>query len=188
MNLEELGFTKEELQDRVVEAAVERLFTSSGMDDNGDVHYKRSIFREKMEKLIAERIDNLIKKFADEQILPKIDTYVENLVLTETNKWGEKQKAPVTFVEYLTKRAEDYITETVDYNGKSKSEGDSYSWSGKQSRIAHMIHRHLHYNVESAVKTALQDLNSKVAGGVENTVKITLQEVLNNLKVGVKTS
>lgn len=90
--------------------------------------------------------------------------------------------------EYLISRAETYLTEQVNYEGKSKSENGSYSsWSGAQTRLTHLVHKHLNYNVESAMKEAIKNANAVIVGGIEHTVRIKLQEVANALKVEVKT-
>ena len=50
-----------------------------------------------------------------------------------------------------------------------------------------MIHKHLHFEIEKAMKDAFSKLNSAVAKGLHETVRIQLNEVLKNLRVDVKT-
>lgn len=112
---------------------------------------------------------------------------VENMVLTETNRWGEKTGKSVTFKEYLVQRAEAYMQEEVNYEGKPRGT-DSFSWSARSTRVAYMIHKHLHYEIEAAMKTALANVNSAVTKGLHEATKIAINEVTSKLKVDVKTS
>jgi hypothetical protein len=111
---------------------------------------------------------------------------IDNLVLQKTNSWGEKVGKSVTFVEYLIEQAHGYMTEKVDSSGKTKEESGGYSFSGTQTRVAHMIHRHLHFNIETAMKEALATANGSIIKGLEETVKLKLAEILAVLKVTVK--
>lgn len=45
-------------------------------------------------------------------------------------------------------RANHYLTEKVNYKGKARGEDSHGSWTATQTRIAHLIHEHLHYNME----------------------------------------
>lgn len=92
-----------------------------------------------------------------------------------------------TFIEYLVKRAEAYLTEKVDFQGKSKDENGSYSsFSPSQTRIAHMVHQHLSYSIESAMKNAVQTANSAIAIGIAETVKIKLAEIQKGIQASIK--
>ena len=175
IDLKSLGFTEKELQERVIERLVDEL--TNGKDFDADWLTKQANER------IQEAIKTSINALAETYILPNVQAYIDTLVLTETNGWGEKKKE-YTFIEYLTKKANDYISEKVDFDGKPKDAG-SYGWSGKQTRIAHMIHNHLHYNIDSAVKDAIKNANSVLVKGIEDTVKIKLNEIAKSLKVGV---
>jgi hypothetical protein len=51
-----------------------------------------------------------------------------------------------------------------------------------------MIDKHLHFSIESAMKSAVSNANSAIVGGLEETVKIKLAEIAKSLKVTVKTA
>ena len=68
----------------------------------------------------------------------------------------------LTFAEYLVHRAERYIAEEVDYQGKPKSV-DSYQWRAHSTRIVHMIHEHLNFRISSAIEGAMKDANKSIA-------------------------
>lgn len=184
LTLESLGLKQEELADRLVEALADNFMHKVGMDGEGDTYSTRSAVAVRLEGELRKMVDAKVVAFADAAIAPLIADSIEKVTFQQTNSYGEAKRDPLTFREYLIQRAENYMTEQVNYQGKSKSE-DSYSWSPKGTRIAHMIHEHLHYHINSSVKKALADINSKIAAGIQETVKLQIKEVLEKLRVNV---
>jgi len=185
--LELFGFTKEELQERLLDRLVERFATAVSIDDEGDEYRKPSPIALKLQELVKKTVEATIAKVAEKHLLPNVKTYVETLTLQETNKWGEKTGKKLTFTEYLVERAESYMTEKVNHEGKAKDEVNGYSWNPSQTRVAHMIHQHLQYSISSAMERALKSANSKIVEGLVETVKIQLAEVEKKLKVRIET-
>lgn len=187
LTLEALGLSRDEIIDRMVDRLAEKMLRENVMDDDGDlVDVSHSPFAQAVHGRVMAKIDQAVEEIAARNVLPNVASYVENLSMQETNKWGEKTGQKLTFTEYLVKRAEAWITEPVDYQGKPKGT-DSFSWRARGTRISHMIHEHLDYQIQTAIKQALAELNSKVAKGLHETVRIQLSEVLEKLKVEVKT-
>ena len=187
LTIEALGLSKDELIERIVDTCAERLLTIASLDDDGNEWSTASPFAKALETKITARIEQSIDDIAAKNVLPNVAAYVESVCLTETNKWGEKVGKPQTFTEFLVSKAEGYLTETVNYEGKAKAEAASFSWSGTQTRISHLVHKHLHFAVETAMKEAVKNANTVIVGGLEKTVRIKLQEVAAALKVEVKT-
>lgn len=185
LNLESLGFTKEELQERVIARICTQLLDGVGYDEDDNEFTTASQFHRQMRTSIQEKIEATINAIAEREVLPNVASYIENLTLQETNRWGEKTGEKVTFIEYLTRRAEAYMQEKVNFDGKTKEESGSYSWSGTQTRITHLVHQHLHYSIDSAMKDALKIANSAIATGIQETVKTKLAEISTTLKVGI---
>jgi hypothetical protein len=187
MTLEELGFTKEELQERVVEQAVCQLMRGVSYDEDGNPCDVTSGFKRKLDESLRKQIDTAINQLAEKHVLPNITSYLESLTLQETNKWGEKTKKSLTFIEYLVQRAEAYMVEEVDHNGKSKAESNDSWWRGSQTRVAFLINQHLQYNIKSAMEDALKSANSQIAIGIAETVKLQLKDLLEKIKPAVVT-
>lgn len=185
LNLESLGFTKEELQQRVVDQLCNELIAGLRYNEAGEESLIDSEFGKKLKAVVKCHVDDTIQNIAEVHIFPKVSEYIENLTLQETNKWGEKKGTSLTFIEYMIQRAEAYMTEKVNYEGKSKGEAFG-SWTGTQARLSHLIHKYLHYNIEAAMQTALKDANSYIVKGLEETIKIKLKEISDSLKVGLK--
>ena len=189
IDLQALGFTQEELQQRVIDQLCAHLTKTVSIDDEGEEHWRESDMGRRLNQAVIKRVDAAIEKIATEHVLPNVSTFLESFCLQATNHWGEKTGQPITFIEYLVKRAETYITEKVNYDGKGKDDDrySSSSWNGTQTRIAYMINSHLQYSIEAAMKKALAEANGHIVKGPEETVKIKLKEVSEALTVAVKT-
>lgn len=187
ISLESLGITKADLENRIVKKAVEDLLTGVDFDEDGDEWRTRSPIAKKIDALVKQRIDETITKLADTHILPNVASFVENLTLKATNRWGESTGTKLTFIEYLTQQADAYMREEVNYEGKPKGT-DSYSWTGRTTRVAFMVDKHLHYSIEKAMQNALATANASIVGGLKGAVDKALAEVTQKLKVEVKTA
>lgn len=185
LDFQALGFTKEELQQRVVDQIVQHALSSTFYDEDENEFTRDSKFARDVDAKIKEHINVTINNLAEKHVLPNVSKYIEGMVLQQTNTWGEKTGKPVTFVEYLMQRAEAYMQEKVDFQGKTKQEAGSY-FNGTQTRIAHLMHEHLHYSIDSAMKDALKIATSAISTGIQETVKIKLGEISAGLKTEVK--
>jgi hypothetical protein len=164
-DLQSLGITPDEVLTRVADRICEQ-FISEEKDYAHD-------FQSRIERAVKKRVDEVLDKAMSKHVLPKVTSMVEELTLTETNKWGEAKKEPVTFIEYLVQRADCYIREEVDYNGKIRSE-DTYQWRAHSTRIAHMIHEHLAYHIKRAMEQAMGNATTSVKKGLEEACKIAI--------------
>ena len=187
LSLSELGITQEELQERVVEKIAEQLLGDKDFDEDGCPSISKSTLHKSLEKRIVDHVELSIAKLAEAHILPNVSRYIEDLCLQETTKWGEKKGAPLSFVEYLVQRAESYLREEVNYEGKNKTECGSYGFDGKQTRVTYLVHKHLQYTIESAMKDAVKNVNGVISGALAETCKIQLANIASSLKVNVVT-
>lgn len=171
----EMDISKQELQETVVARLVDKLAIQLSDDIESSVLEE---IRKKLQGQIEKRISSVV--------LPLIKSKLDTLTIATTNRYGEKKGPDVTFIEYATKAAELYMSERVDYEGKTREEKNGYSWTGTQTRITQMVHEHLHYSIESAMKKALNNANSQIVKGIEETCKIKLGELAESLKVAVE--
>jgi len=188
LDIEALGFTQEELQERVIDRICETLLSSIAYDHDSDSEWPiESKFQNAIKKHVENKVQETINKLAEKHVLPNVAQYIENMTLTKTNQWGEKVGASKTFIEYLTDQAQEYMNEKVDFQGKTKQEQGGYSFNGTQTRLTHLVNSHLHYSIESAMKEALSIANSSIATGIQETVKVKLADISKALKVSVTT-
>lgn len=186
IDLEELGFTEGDLIEKIADRVFERVWNTKGYDyDHDEEVANTSAFGREIEKRVQAHIDERIDAIAAEHVLPDVTTYIENLCLQETNKWGETKGESYTFVEYLVKRAEHYMHEEVDFQGKVKGR-DSYSWKKEGTRLVHLLNSHLHYNINRAMEEAFKDANGEIVKAIQDTVKIKLADIAKKFKVTTK--
>jgi len=153
-------------------------------DKDGNKDFTSSPFALKFNNVVIEQIDKTVEALAEIHLLPKINEIIETMTMQKTNDWGEKIGQKLTFIEYLAKKAGEYMNEQVDYQGKPKFKG-SYDWKGTQTRITYLLNQHLHYSIEEAMKNALQITNSAIASGIQETVRLKLAEISTVLKIGL---
>ena len=187
----EIELPMEKIEGAVIDDVVSQLLhQESYTDEFGErVYGGKSKFSKIIKERIKEKIDESIYNIAAKHVLPEMETMIENFCIQETNEWGEKKKEPMTFVEYLVHRAEAYFSEPVDNQGKSKAEDTRgyHDWRKSTTRIAYLIDRHLDTSIQEAMKISLKQANESIVGGLEQAVKIALEEVQKKLSVTVKT-
>ena len=186
IDLEALGMTQEDLQQKVVAHLAHDIMTTTCMDDEGQQYDRNSEFGKKLHEAVRETIDKRVNQIAEDHVAPRIAEMIDEMVLTKTNEWGEKKDEPLTFTEYLVSRAEQYMTEEVDYEGKTRRQVHGYSWKADQTRLAHMINKHLHYAIESAAKEIVKGANEVLVKGLAETVKLKLEEIKEKLVIQVR--
>ncbi len=183
--LKDLGLNEEQIIDKVVGQIADQMLYGKiedldydEMQDGGSTQFRHAV-----DALLKKRIDAAVECVANKHTLPNITEYLENFCIQKTNEWGESKGEPVTFVEYLTQRAEAYIAEPVDLDGNSKGESRFGNWRMATTRVTHLIDKHLRREIDKAMKSAIEDANKSIAGGLNEAVKIAI----NNLKVHVDT-
>jgi hypothetical protein len=174
IDLKALGMDEKQILELVVNRVAEQLLENH--EDTPD-KLQRSI-REKY----IEVITNQVNQIADSSITPRVGELLAEVKFGATNEWGEKVGPELTMKEFLAKRVTAWMTEKVNQNGKTQQQ-DNYNWSAHQSRLAHLIHEHLHQHIQGAVQTALKDFHIQLAAGLEETVKLKLKEALGTLSV-----
>lgn len=183
ITLESLGLKSEDVADRIVETAVHQLLSQTVADEDGDEFEWASQFREKITAMVTARVDEKVREIGEKHVVPHVGDMIENLVLTKTNQWGEKVKGgEVTFIEYLTAQAGAYMSEQVDYNGKTKAQ-DAYNWRANSTRIAYLIESHLQYQIKTAMEQALADANTAMAKGLHEACRVAINDVATKFKV-----
>lgn len=179
ITLESLGLDAEQLRELVVNRACLQLMES--VDAEGE-----SVLMVRLQKEIQVHLNARVAELAAEHVLPRVSELVDDLTLQSTNEWGQSRGERLTFIEYLVARTAAYLSEKVDHSGKSKAEGDRFHWDGKQTRVTHLVHQHLQYSIETAMKAAMKNANDQIVEGIRETVKLKLGEIAKTLKVSVK--
>ena len=184
ISLEELGLNEDSILERLVSRLEEQLLTDVAYDEDGEEYRPKSKFTRDLEKMIQERLAAAIDQLAEKHVTPHVTRLLEGAVLQKTNSWGEKIGEPVTFTEFMVQRADAWMREEVNYNGKAKGE-DNFSWRKKGTRVEYLIDEHLQYHIERAMKEALGNANKSIVEGLKEAVNAKLQQIAVALKVDV---
>ena len=184
--LEALGVSAENLAERIIDQAVNALLYSTGFnpDTEEEVTYENK-FKKAIEAKIQQTVDAKITAIADVHILPRVGELIESANMVQTNKWGEAKSAPMSFKEYIAHRADAYMCEAVDINGKSKTEGDSYNWRSCGPRLTVLMRNYIRDSMETAAKSAVNDINKVIAKNIEKASKDAIAATVANLKVSI---
>ncbi len=183
--LEALGISTETLGDRIVNQAVEALLSSSGFDPNTDQETRYvSRFKKEIEVRIQKAVDEKIAALAAAHLIPRVGEMIESADMRRTNTYGEPKSPPMTFKEYIASRAESYMSEDVDYNGKSKAEGD-YNWRSCGPRLSVLMKSYIKDSMEKAAKSAVNDINKVIANNIEKAAKDAIASAASAIKVAV---
>ncbi len=183
-DLKELGMTENDIIERVVEKIADQMLygKTADLDYDETVEGGSTNFRKAVDQLLKTKIDEAIANVANKHTVPQLEEFIEQFCIKETNAYGEKKGEDKTFIEYLTARADVWLKEQVNHNGKSEAE-DSYSWRANTTRAAYLVDSHLQYSISTALKNALNEINKQIAEGLDGAVKIQLKQALDNLKV-----
>lgn len=187
-----VGITRDELLTRVVERITNEVMLKEMQGEEEGARYSYSADSDIAEVLnvhVKAAIDERVSALAQQFVIPQVGVLIENFKVQKTNEWGEARGGAQTFVEYLTARADAYMREPVDSDGRSEQEAKSRgnSWYGNKNkpRLSYMIDKHLQFHIEQAMTAMLRDLNSTVAKGLNEMVQGTITELLGKIKVGV---
>lgn len=174
--LEAIGLSEEEAREQVIERAASKLARRVHERDMGPLH-------DAVERIVSDAVN----KVADETLRPWAEGEIEAVVMQRTNEWGEKIGDPLSFRQYLVQRAEAYMSEKVDRDGKGSAEQRYSDFRPVQARASYIVDKYLHGEIEKAMTEAIGLANGSLLKGLHETVRIKLNEIGAALKVEIKT-
>lgn len=186
--LEALGISPEELGQRIVDQAVETLLSSTGFnpDTEEETRYE-SRFKREIEARVQKAVDEKIAALAAVHLVPRVGEMIEQADMRQTNRYGEAKSPPMTFKEYIAHRAEAYMSEDVNYHGKSKAEdGDSYNFRVEGPRLTVLMKMYIRDTLEKSAKAAVNDVNKVIAKNIEKAATEAIASAAASLSVAVK--
>ncbi len=186
LTCEDFGLSQEQMIDRLIETMADRLLgEDEDYEPEEESYGLRKTVMDKLDAKIKERIDEQVTKIAEKHVFGAVGQMLENLVFPQTNKFGEAKKEPLTLREYLAKRAEGYMAEEVDRNGKTKSQ-DSYSWRPDSSRLMYAVNENLQYVMNIEVEKAAKSVHGAFAKSVQDAVTRAIRDLRVSVSASVK--
>ena len=135
---------------------------------------------------MKKQIDDALNDFAARFVVPGISKYLETLLLQPTSSYGERKGDPKTFLEYLTKRAGEWLSDKVNEKGKTREE-DGYSWKEWGTRGAWLVDGQLKGRITDLIVGGVNDTHAAVANAVLEQVKTALARTVTSIQVTTKT-
>ncbi len=185
--LEALGISPEELGNRVVDQCVYELLNSTGFnpDTEEETRYE-SRFKREIEARIKSAVDEKIAAIAAAHLVPRVGEMIEKADMRQTSIYGEPKGPPMTFKEYIAHRAEAYMSEDVNYNGKSKAEdGNDFNWRSNGPRLTVLMRNYIRETLEKHAKSAITDVNKVIAKNIDKAARDAITAAASSLKVSV---
>ena len=184
--LKALGISPEELGSRIVDQAVETLLNTTGFnpDTEEETRYE-SRFKREIEARVKQAVDDKIAALAAVHLVPRVGEMIESANMQKTNGYGEPKGEPMTFKEYSARRAEAYMAEDVDINGRTKSEG-GYDWRISGQRLTVLMRNYIRDTLEAAAKAAVNDVNKVIADNIGKAAKQAIAQAGAAIKVSVQ--
>ena len=187
ITLESLGLSTEGMQERLIEAMIDRFLTSKVSDEDGNPVVVATQFQKAVREAILQRVDDTVERLIAPALEGSITDYIDNFKIVHTNNYGEAKREPETITEYVVRRAKEYLSEGVDYQGqtladKRKAGRDTYGHKDQTTRAAFLIDKRMHEEIERAMKVALSEANTAIVGGLKTAVIHELNKL--NAKLG----
>lgn len=175
--LEQIGITKEELIQRIVDKAlvITAVATQTGEDTWEDIPFSRTV-----DTLIARKIGDLVEKMN-----PLIQTRIETIMnekieavfvapFQRTTKFGDKIGEPTTIKECIAEEAVKFWTEQVNpINGERHT-----GYGDRVSRAEYYARKVMkeHYNKEliSEVKAMAEEFKARIPKTVAEEISKTV--------------
>lgn len=179
---EALGVSREELANRVVDQITEMVMSGTrGGHETEDEGFASLIYEK-----AQGAIDRAVDKIAATTVIPKADEIINGFVLQRTTSWGETKGKPVSLTEYLVERAEAWIVEPVDLDGKSQKQGSRYgSWSAKTTRFEYLIENKIQYSIEIAMEKILKTSDRQLKQGLHSMIVERMNALASEITVTV---
>lgn len=187
ISLESLGLTVEQMQDRLVDAMIDRFLTSRVSDEDGEPVHVASRFQSAIQEAVLSRVDASVERMIAPALEGSIDAYIDGYKVKHTNGYGEAKREPETITEYIVRRAQEYLTEGVDAQGQSRADRakagrDAYGHKDATTRVAFLIDKRLNEEIEKAMKGALATANDAITNGLKSAVAFELTKINAKLK------
>jgi macrodomain Ter protein organizer (MatP/YcbG family) len=176
-NLDDLGLTKEVLEERIIASITSRILKDSYFDEDDIECSRNNKLYDKLQKEFESIIDKKIAALIEEQFKDKIESHIEKMVFKVTNFYGEDKASPMSIREHINKHINDTLLEKVDRNGRT--ERDRYNFDSKSAipRINKLFSDCVDINIKTAVQSVLVDANKRLKDSLEETIKQKIAEI-----------
>lgn len=161
--LTQIGITKEELIDRIVDTA---LGITAGYEQTGHESWEELPLSEVVDKKIETAIGKLVDRLKD-QIEKQIDKImaqkieeVFNAPFQRTNQWGDKIGEPTTIRDMVANEAINYWNQKVDDDGKTSKYNSKQTMAEYHAK--QVVKKVYDTELAAAVEVMIKDFRAKI--------------------------
>jgi hypothetical protein len=178
--LEQVGITKEELIERIINKA---LGITADYKQTGEETWEEIPFSSVVDKKITDTIKNMmntIKPMIEERVIKIMDQEMEkvfNSPFQRVDSWGKAIGEPVSIRDIIAEQSKKYWETTVDSTGKPSN---SYNSSFPRSEYYARQVMTDYYNKElvNEVKKMADDLSTKIPDTIGDEIHKTVLKYL----------
>ena len=95
-----------------------------------------------------------------------------------TDKWGDVVKKGVTVRETLKNACDEFMNQPLDENGKPTTSSYNRKYN---TRVDYIVAKSIDYNMESAIKRAVEDVTKNLKNKIADEVKKQMGDKLANI-------
>lgn len=188
LTCEQLGITPDDIADRVATKIATTMlasFTDDFDDDTGEPIKTETPtkFRSLVQARVNAKVSAAVDAITERVLGNALETKITALRFPQTNSYGEPKAEPLTLLEFIAKRADTYLSEQVDHEGRS---GGAMYGSARNPRVVWMLEKYLASRIKDSMDTALRAANAQIVGGIEATVKANLKDIADRLSAKVE--
>lgn len=176
--LEALGFSREEIQNKIVDAAVEDLLSGVSVDDEGNAHRMASRLRESFNTELTQRIADTVSNLVSTLVTPE---YIRATTFPRYSKYGEKKGDPLTFKEFVEQCVSKILDAKVDDSGKILEPG-SYGYDRGKHFMSGLVEKAVERELREAIQKGLINIQQEVT----NALKAAATEIITKITASIK--
>lgn len=152
---------RESIINSVVNKVQDRLVQQVDTECNNRINHQLA----NIETAVSDKLNGIMDAFFDE---PR----------DVTDKYGDIIKKGVTVRDTLKKACDEFMNQSLDENGKPTTS----SWNIKyKTRVDYIVAKSIDYNMESAIKRAVEDVTKNLKNKIADEVKKQMGNKLANI-------
>ena len=172
-----LGMDREELAERLVS----RMLNTEYDEYDEEV---RSSWSRRLGKAATHALEEATDKMAKESIEPAAQEMIRKLVLQPCDRWGVKKDLPTSFEEYMARMAEEWMSEEIDKNGKSK-QNQGYGFKSVGRRIDVLVSGAIKKEVDERMQVLADTISEQLEKKLHDQIGGRISALVGEIKLEI---
>jgi len=186
MDLKELGFTQEELQQKVVETIVHDLMKQKNYDYDEDCAcLGDSAFSRKLSSMMDDKIEESMRAMFEQKASGEIKVMIDEFIINHTDKCGEKINESESLSQFIVKKAESILNERVKFNGVKS---DSYNSRDTTTRLEYMFNKAFDGKVSKLIDESVDHIKQTIENSLEESIQQRISTAFTKMRANLTIS